>query len=72
MIFSDIKAYSDVKEGFYKTIPDDFDSNNKVCDFTPAATCERLSSTEIRFTLTADGTDTIKGKIGKIKNPFST
>ena len=41
------------------------------CDLTPAANCEKISDTEIKFTLTADGGTSIKGTIGKFKNPFS-
>jgi len=68
MEFSLVSSYESVKAGYYVPFPE---STVQTCSLTPAATCTKVSDTLIKFTLTAGGTTTIEGKIGKIKNPFS-
>ena len=67
MEFDNIDSYDAKKPGHYKVIPDDTIS---VCSLTPAATCEKLSDSIIKFTLTAGG-EMISGDLGQIMNPYS-
>lgn len=67
MEFDNIDSYDAKKPGHYKVIPD---STIAVCSLAPAATCEKLSDSIIKFTLTEEGA-MISGELGKIMNPYS-
>mgnify|MGYP007086428350 FL=1 len=67
MEFSTIESYNTKAPGNYVPVAD---ATITECNLTPAATCAKVGSNLIKFTLLAAG-DSINGNIGKIKNPYS-